>query len=102
MLAGAAGNRPPALSGRAGAGVSDAEARRPGPGPAACLRRACRGGKARGAGRLSSMEDTRLSLLERVRNPEDAAAWGEFVALYEPLLVAYLRKKGVPEHDADD
>jgi RNA polymerase sigma-70 factor (ECF subfamily) len=48
------------------------------------------------------MEQTRLSLLERVRNTQDQSAWGEFVALYEPLLLSYVRKKGVPDHDAGD
>ena len=48
------------------------------------------------------MQETRLSLLERVRSPADAAAWSEFVATYQPLLVAYVRKRGVNEHDSAD
>src|SRR5579871_6328073 len=48
------------------------------------------------------MFETRLSLLARVRDPHDAAAWAEFVGLYQPLVTAYLRKRGVPEHEVDD
>ena len=48
------------------------------------------------------MQETRLSLLDRVRNPANAAAWSEFVAIYQPLLVAYVRKRGVNEHDSAD
>jgi RNA polymerase sigma-70 factor (ECF subfamily) len=48
------------------------------------------------------MLETRLSLLDRVRDPADAAAWCEFVELYRPLLLAYIRTRGVSEHDALD
>ena len=48
------------------------------------------------------MTDTRTSLLRRVREPADQASWGEFVALYQPLLLSYVRKHGVGEHDARD
>ena len=49
-----------------------------------------------------AVEKTSSSLLRRLRNPQDQASWGEFVALYEPLLVRYVRKKGLDEHDAQD
>lgn len=48
------------------------------------------------------MQETRVSLIHRVRDRADAAAWGEFVSIYQPLLTAYLRKRGVREHDAAD
>lgn len=48
------------------------------------------------------MAETRLSLIERVRDNGDAAAWSEFFAIYRPLLIAYVRKRGVSEHDAAD
>jgi RNA polymerase sigma-70 factor (ECF subfamily) len=48
------------------------------------------------------MDRTRSTLLIRVRDPADARAWGEFVALYEPLLTAYVRHKGVGAEDARD
>ena len=49
-----------------------------------------------------AVEKTSSSLLRRLRNPADQASWGEFVALYEPLLIRYVRKKGLSEHDAQD
>jgi RNA polymerase sigma-70 factor (ECF subfamily) len=48
------------------------------------------------------MVETRPSLLLRVRDPADAESWREFVSLYEPLLLAYVRHRGVAEHDARD
>jgi len=48
------------------------------------------------------MPDTRVSLIERVRNQDDSVAWAEFFAIYRPLLVAYVRHRGVSEHDAAD
>src|SRR5262245_47100405 len=49
-----------------------------------------------------SVDKTSSSLLRRIRDPQDHASWGEFVALYEPLLMRYVRKKGLNEHDAVD
>ena len=48
------------------------------------------------------MFETRLSLIQRVRNNEDSVAWEEFFATYRPLLLAYVRKRGIAEHDAGD
>jgi RNA polymerase sigma factor (sigma-70 family) len=48
------------------------------------------------------MLETRTSLLRRVRDPADRQSWGEFVALYEPLLLSYVRKRGLNDHDAQD
>jgi RNA polymerase sigma factor (sigma-70 family) len=48
------------------------------------------------------MDQTRSTLLLRVRDPRDRKAWGEFVALYEPLLTAYVRKRGLGEEDTRD
>ena len=50
----------------------------------------------------SEADKTRSSLLRRLRDPQDHAGWGEFVALYQPLLIRYVRKKGLNEHDAGD
>lgn len=46
--------------------------------------------------------DTPLTLLERLRGPGDEAAWGRFVELYGPLLLAWARRCGEKEHDAAD
>ena len=56
----------------------------------------------RARGRVTGMEATRTSLLRRVRDPQDRVSWGEFVALYEPLLVGYVRKQNINENDARD
>jgi RNA polymerase sigma-70 factor (ECF subfamily) len=45
------------------------------------------------------MGRTRSTLLMRVRDPADGRAWGEFLRLYEPLLTAYVRRRGPGEDD---
>jgi RNA polymerase sigma-70 factor (ECF subfamily) len=45
---------------------------------------------------------TRPSLLVRLRDPRDAAAWGQFVEVYVPLIYGFLRKRGVQDADAAD
>ena len=48
------------------------------------------------------MHTTPLTLLERVRQSTDQAAWSSFVALYTPLLLYWARRSGLQEHDAAD
>ncbi|MGD9644973.1 MAG: RNA polymerase sigma factor [Pirellulales bacterium] len=54
------------------------------------------------------MSVTNETLLERVRNTADHAAWGEFFAIYEPLLLNYVRGRvrdrslGWNDHDIQD
>ena len=43
---------------------------------------------------------TRASLLMRLRDSQDHAAWVEFVALYEPLTYRLLRRHGLQDADA--
>ena len=45
---------------------------------------------------------TRASLLLRLRDVHDAAAWREFLDLYAPLVYGYARKKGLQDADASD
>jgi RNA polymerase sigma-70 factor (ECF subfamily) len=45
---------------------------------------------------------TRASLLVRVRNSADQAAWYEFVEIYWPVIHRLARRKGLQEADADD
>jgi RNA polymerase sigma factor (sigma-70 family) len=52
--------------------------------------------------RYNIMVETRVSLIERVRDNADPTAWTEFFDVYRPLLIAYVRKRGVSEHDAAD
>jgi RNA polymerase sigma-70 factor (ECF subfamily) len=45
---------------------------------------------------------TQLSLLVRIRDCQDALAWGEFVDLYAPLVYALARRHGLQDADAAD
>jgi RNA polymerase sigma-70 factor (ECF subfamily) len=45
---------------------------------------------------------TRHSLIVKLRDPADSDAWGEFVALYEPLIYRLARRKGLQDADARD
>jgi len=48
------------------------------------------------------MSTTRATLLGRVRDPRDEAAWNEFFALYAPLLEGYARALGLAAGDAEE
>lgn len=48
------------------------------------------------------MTATPLSLLERLRGPEEPAAWDRFVRLYAPLLLRWGELQGFQEADARD
>jgi len=50
---------------------------------------------------LSSLE-TRSSLILRLPDARDLAAWDEFVAVYGPLVYRLARKRGLQPPDADD
>jgi RNA polymerase sigma factor (sigma-70 family) len=45
---------------------------------------------------------TRPSLVLRLRDPADGAAWAEFVELYEPLICRLARTKGLQDADVRD
>jgi RNA polymerase sigma-70 factor (ECF subfamily) len=47
-------------------------------------------------------ETTRPSLLSRVRDPGDHAAWAEFEARYRDLIFRYCRRVGLAAADAED
>lgn len=48
------------------------------------------------------MTATRSSLLSRVLDPHDAASWGEFHAIYRPLLIRYAMHRGLDADAAED
>ncbi len=48
------------------------------------------------------MNTTPISLLERLRNPTEPAAWRRFAELYTPLLYYWARRLGLQEADAAD
>jgi RNA polymerase sigma-70 factor (ECF subfamily) len=51
---------------------------------------------------MADIPPTRASLLLRLRDPRDGAAWGEFIDLYAPLVYGFLRKQGLQDADAAD
>jgi RNA polymerase sigma-70 factor (ECF subfamily) len=50
----------------------------------------------------SPIDPTPLSLLQRLRRPEDRQAWERFVELYTPLLFVWTRRLGVDGDAAAD
>jgi RNA polymerase sigma-70 factor (ECF subfamily) len=46
--------------------------------------------------------DTSTGLLLSARDRDDHAAWSRLVSVYTPLLHAWIRRAGMPPHDADD
>lgn len=49
-----------------------------------------------------AMLTTRVSLLERLRQTDDEAAWTRFVELYTPLLLRWCQRQNIPANDAAD
>jgi len=45
---------------------------------------------------------TRISLIDRLRNPEDNRSWAEFVSRYQERVVNVARGRGLAEHHARD
>jgi RNA polymerase sigma-70 factor (ECF subfamily) len=48
------------------------------------------------------MNTTSVSLLQRLRRPEEAGAWERFVQLYTPLIYHWACRAGLQESDAAD
>jgi RNA polymerase sigma-70 factor (ECF subfamily) len=48
------------------------------------------------------MNETSLSLLNRLRHAPEAESWNRLVELYKPLIRAWLRKYDVQDSDAED
>jgi RNA polymerase sigma factor (sigma-70 family) len=51
---------------------------------------------------MSHSPPTRPSLLARLRDVSDVAAWSEFVDLYAPLVYGFARRHGLQDADAAD
>lgn len=45
---------------------------------------------------------TRVSLIERICDPQDAESWADFVALYGPFVYEIARQRGLQDSDACD
>ncbi|RUL81811.1 RNA polymerase sigma factor [Tautonia sociabilis] len=48
------------------------------------------------------MNDTPLSLLDRLRSDPDERSWRQLAELYSPLVLRRLRQQGIAEADAED
>lgn len=46
--------------------------------------------------------DTNSSLIARIKNPCDAMAWNEFVAIYQPVVYRMARRRSLQDADAQD
>lgn len=51
---------------------------------------------------MSTLPVTRASLLIRIRDAENAAAWATFVEVYTPLVWGFCRRYGLQDADAAD
>jgi RNA polymerase sigma factor (sigma-70 family) len=50
----------------------------------------------------AASRETRPSLLVRIRDPRDCAAWQTFVEIYAPLIYGFARRRGLQDADAAD
>ena len=51
---------------------------------------------------MDNLPSTRYSLLLRIQDPQNHAAWAEFVEIYEPLIYGLARRKGFQDADAQN
>jgi len=51
---------------------------------------------------LSEWPETRETLLLKIRDPSDAVAWGQFVAIYRPSILRLARRRGLQDADAEN
>jgi RNA polymerase sigma factor (sigma-70 family) len=51
---------------------------------------------------VSDYPETRASLIVRLKDADDQAAWGEFVEIYRPVVFRLARRNGLQDADADD
>ena len=49
---------------------------------------------------MMTAPETRPSLLLRLRDARDQQAWGEFLEIYQPLILRVVRRRGLQESDA--
>jgi RNA polymerase sigma-70 factor (ECF subfamily) len=51
---------------------------------------------------MSELPETRESLLLKMRDPRNAAAWEQFVAVYRPTMYRLARRRGLQDAEAED
>ena len=52
--------------------------------------------------RMSGIPDTRQSLIQRIKNVDDSAAWLEFASIYRPAVLRFALRRGMQSADAED
>jgi RNA polymerase sigma-70 factor (ECF subfamily) len=51
---------------------------------------------------VAEYPETRASLIVRLKDAADEAAWGEFAELYRPVIYRFARRRGLQHADAED
>ena len=51
---------------------------------------------------MSQWPETSESLILRIRDPQDAHAWSQFMAIYQPVVYRLSRQRGLQHADAED
>jgi|LakMenEpi03Aug12_release.lakeMendotaPanAssembly.Ray.scaffolds.fasta_scaffold47016_4 RNA polymerase sigma-70 factor (ECF subfamily) len=51
---------------------------------------------------MSDWPDTNPSLILRIKDPQNAAAWNQLMAIYRPVIYRLARRKGLLHEDAED
>jgi len=51
---------------------------------------------------MDDAPETNQTLIARVKDPADAAAWNEFVAIYRPVIYRMARRRAMQDADAHD
>ena len=51
---------------------------------------------------MSQWPETSESLILRIRDPQDAHAWSQFMAIYQPVVYRLSRRRGLQHADAED
>jgi RNA polymerase sigma-70 factor (ECF subfamily) len=51
---------------------------------------------------MSQWPETSESLMLRIRDPQDALAWSQFMSIYQPVVYRLTRRRGLQHADAED
>ena len=51
---------------------------------------------------MNRLPPTAPSLLVRLRDADDGAAWNQFIEIYSPVVYRYARRRGLQDADAAD
>lgn len=51
---------------------------------------------------MQDFPETRQTLIDRIKDPDDAVAWTEFLGIYGPVVYGLARRRGLQDADAQD